>query len=122
MWFVREYLPEVFARESELATLEAIVEHFGAVKIETLAVPADCTDGVFGAYWQRPRAYLDPGIRSAISGIALLDQDVVEAAVARLHDDLDSGQWASTHEELLKLDEIDLGYRLVIAGDMLARG
>ena len=42
-----------------------------------LPVPADCTDGFFAAYWRRPEAYLDPGVRATISTFALglLDQE-----------------------------------------------
>ena len=32
----------------------------------------DCTDGFLCAYWRRPLAYLDPGVRSNISSLALL--------------------------------------------------
>ncbi len=117
MWFVDEYLPEVFAHESQLATLETIVTHLGSARVEALAVPADCTDGVLGAYWRRPRALLDPRVRSAISGVALLDPHVVATAIARLRGDVESGLWNASHESLLDIGELDLGYRLVIAGD-----
>jgi SAM-dependent methyltransferase len=115
-WLVADYLPEIAARETRLATLDAAVDHLDVTAIEPLLVAADCTDGVLGAYWRRPEAYVDPGVRGAISGLALLDQDLVAAATARLSEDLATGAWAERHGGLDDLTEIDLGYRLVIAG------
>jgi len=116
MWFVDEYLPEVFDREAPLATLDTILQHLGPATVHVLRVPADCSDGVLGAFWRRPYLFLDAGVRASISGLALLDQDVVNAAVGRLARDLESGAWHGRHASLLALQEIDLGYRLVIAG------
>ena len=35
--------------------------------------------------------------------------------MAKLAADLDSGEWERRNGELLELDELDLGYRLVVA-------
>jgi hypothetical protein len=77
-------------------------------------VPHDCSDGFFGAYWRRPEAYLDAGIRGAISALARLGEKPVRGAVARLASDLRSGAWHRRYGALAQLDEIDLGYRLVV--------
>lgn len=115
-WLVRDYLPEVADHERTLPTLDAVTAGLGdTAEVRPLPVPADCTDGVLGAYWQRPRAYLDPGVRSAMSGLALLDQGTVEGAMARLKADLDSGAWARRHADLRNQAETDLGYRLVVS-------
>jgi SAM-dependent methyltransferase len=114
-WLVRDYLPEIMDREASLATLEAVLAGLGPATAETLPVPADCCDGCLGAYWRRPHAFLDPVVRSAISGLALLESDVVSAAVERLRSDLAGGWWHARYAELAHLDEIDLGYRLVVA-------
>ena len=79
-----------------------------------MPVPADCQDGFFGAYWRRPWMYLDPGARASISAFALLDPAEVEPAMARLSRDLDSGTWEQRYGHLTDLDELDLGYRLVV--------
>jgi hypothetical protein len=101
--------------EAALAGLETVVEALRPAAVGVLPVPAACTDGFFGAYWQRPHAYLDPTVRHAISALALLDEDVVLAAMRRLRSDLESGRWHERYSELLALNEIDLGYRLVVA-------
>jgi SAM-dependent methyltransferase len=115
-WLVAEYVPEVAAAEAALATLDAVVDALEVVAVLPLPVPADCTDGVFAAYWRRPEAYLDAGVRAAISGLALLDDSVLAPAMARLAADLESGAWQERHADLLARDELDVGYRVVVAG------
>jgi len=122
MWFVAEYLPEVFQHEAKLATLDTVVSYLSPAVVESLPVPAECLDGVLGAYWRRPQAFLDPAVRASISGIALLDQAVVDSAVNRLRRDLASGEWQRRHASIIALDELDLGYRLVIAATPADRG
>ena len=77
-----------------------------------MPVPHDCTDGFVGAYWRRPEAYLDPGVRGAMSTFSKLGD--AEPGLARLHRDLADGTWRRRHADLLDLEELDLGYRLVI--------
>jgi len=115
MWLVGEYLPEIYEREITLATEATVVALLGSTRTEILPVPFDCSDGVLGAYWRRPEAFLDPAVRLASSGIALLDQDTVEHAIAQLGRDLQRGVWNDRHHDLLHETELDLGYRLVIA-------
>lgn len=112
-WLVRDYLPEIAAHEAGLATLDAIVTGLPGAFVEPLPVPADCTDGALGAFWRRPHAYLDPSVRSAMSGLALLDQRAVDRGVAALAADLESGAWAERNASLLDVAAIDVGYRIV---------
>lgn len=120
-WLLTDYLPEIAEHEADLATVEAVIAGLDGdgrqVEVETLEVPADCRDGVMAAYWRRPDAYLDPAVRGAISSISLLDQTVVTEAMARLDADLTDGTWARRHGSLLDRDELDLGYRLVVASE-----
>jgi hypothetical protein len=94
-------------------TLEELRRLLGPIEIRPLPIPADCTDGFLGAYWRRPEAYLDPGVRGAMSTFAKLRD--VEPGLARLRADLADGTWLRRHADLLERSEIDLGYRLVIA-------
>ncbi len=118
-WLIRDYLPDVGAMERKLATLSLVTEvlsqHGSQVSVRPLTVPADCTDGFFGCYWKRPRAYLDAEIRASISGLALLDQDLVSGVFKKLEADLASGAWQRANAELAERSEADLGYRLVIS-------
>jgi SAM-dependent methyltransferase len=113
-WLTDEYVPEALAINAEWDSTR-IAGQLGTATVEPVLVPHDCTDGFFAAYWRRPERYLDPGVRGAISGLALLPDDVIEPAMAHLADDLASGAWLDRHRDLLELDEIDVGYRLVVA-------
>ncbi len=114
-WLVRDYLPEIASHDAKLATLDTVVAHLRHSVVDPLPVPEDCTDGFLGAYWKRPSAYLDPAVRGAASGLALLDRRVVSAAMDRLRTDVATGRWHARYAEMNELREIDLGYRLVIA-------
>ena len=111
-WLTRDYLT-TFRPES--MSIEEIASHFGAQRIEPVPVPADCRDGFMYAYWKRPRAYLEPYVRDGVSVFRLTPQDEVSAAVEALRADLDSGEWERRNADILELDELDLGYRLLIA-------
>jgi SAM-dependent methyltransferase len=115
-WLVADYLPEIAAYEQGLATVAAVAEELAGADVTTLPVPADCVDGVLGAHWARPDAYLDPAVRGGMSSLALLPASIVEPAMARLRADLGSGAWHQRHGDLLAMAEADIGYRLVVAG------
>lgn len=78
-------------------------------------IPHDCMDGMLGAYWRRPERYLDPGVRSAMSGFAALSPAELADGLQRLAADLESGAWTARHGDLLNLDAADIGYRLVVS-------
>ncbi|MBN6040950.1 class I SAM-dependent methyltransferase [Amycolatopsis sp. 195334CR] len=114
-WFVREYVPEIAALELSRPSAEDIADELGADSVTALPVPWDFTDGVFPAYWRRPAAYLDPGVRRACSALAQTDPAAVDRGIRRLREDLDSGRWQERHRELVALDEWDAGFRLITA-------
>lgn len=108
-----DYFPRLLEDDSRrFPTMGAIGEVLGSIEVMTVPIPHDCTDGFMGAYWRRPQAYLDPGIRSAISGLAT---GVADDGLAKLADDLRTGAWVREHGHLLDREELDLGYRLVIS-------
>lgn len=118
-WLFTDYFPEIPEWEAHLpdaGRIAAMLATLGrATRIEVVPVPADCTDGFAGAYWSRPEMILDPAVRQANSGMALLDPAVREAAVERLRADLASGAWHERHGHLLDCTELDAGLRLVVA-------
>jgi SAM-dependent methyltransferase len=115
-WLVREYLPEIATLDygSDLSP-EQVADALAADRVEVVPVPWDCRDGFLCAYWRRPGAYLDPSVRSCISGLARLDPSVARRGIDRLRADLHTGRWATRHADLLDQSEMDLGYRLVVA-------
>jgi SAM-dependent methyltransferase len=115
-WLLEEYLPDVgdYVRRCGPGADE-IAAAVGATTSVTLPVPPDMEDGVLGAYWCRPEAYLDPAVRASASGLALADPAVIGRGVGRLEADLASGAWHGRHAELSGRDAVDLGYRLLVA-------
>jgi len=113
-WLVSDYLPCFEDLITEGFRMEQTMEALGGVRVEAVPVPHDCVDGFMGAYWRRPHAYLDPHVRASISACALMDGACLEEGMARLEADLHSGAWERRHADLLKLEELDLGYRLLI--------
>jgi SAM-dependent methyltransferase len=87
----------------------------GRTRIETIPTPADCRDGFFEAFWNRPEALLDPTVRASQSLWELLDREVEERIIGRLADDLDSGLWDERHGHLRGLDSFEGSLRLVVS-------
>jgi SAM-dependent methyltransferase len=114
-WLTRDYFPEIVQMDLlRFQPLRHVADKLGA-RVEAVPVPADCVDGHLGAFWRRPEAYLDPEVRGGMSVFPPLEKAIVERGVSRLADDLASGRWEERNGYLRELDEIDLGYRLVIA-------
>jgi SAM-dependent methyltransferase len=115
LWVFTEYVPAALSWEDH-AQLQVVVEELDAHEVAVIPTPADGLDGFGSAYWQRPERYLLPEVRANISAFARLDQAVVEAGMAQLARDLESGVWHRRHADLLGRDAIDGGLRLVVAG------
>ena len=114
-WLVTDYLPAMAALDGDLPTPRAIAAALGGGRVEVVPVPHDCRDGFCHAWWRRPSAYLAPGVRAGISGIARLPEPIVARAMARLDRDLRDGTWERAHADLLDREWIDGGYRLVVS-------
>ena len=119
-WLTTDYLPgflrlipEPYRQPGFWA--EELAARLGDVRLERFAIPHDCLDGFYAAYWRRPTAYLRAEVRAGISLFARLKDDDVEEALRTLAHDLDTGAWHRRHCALLNLGELDLGYRVVLA-------
>ena len=119
-WLLRDYLPEVAASERTRAPkVEDIANALGGdVEIITLEVPWDCVDGVLPAHWRRPAAYLDPQVRACCSGLAQAEPRFVDRAVRALASDLDSGAWEQRNKDLVLMNSLDAGFRLVVSTEV----
>jgi SAM-dependent methyltransferase len=114
-WLTRDYLPTFLRRLRGKVLAEMMAPLGDGLEFRPVPVPHDCADGFYGAFWRRPRAYLDPRVRDGISVFRLLPEDEVATAVARLRADLDSGAWERRYADVLERDELDLGFRVVVA-------
>jgi SAM-dependent methyltransferase len=113
----RDYLGPALALEvPRFGTAEEIAAELGgATRIDSIPTPADCTDGFFEAFWNRPEAILDPAVRSSQSIWQLVEPGVEEEIVARLAADLESGKWDEEHGALREQESYEGSLRLVIS-------
>jgi SAM-dependent methyltransferase len=113
-FWLRDYFPRVAAddraRFPAPAEIAAVAGAGWTANAAPFPVPHDCSDGFLGAYWRRPEAYLDPAVRAAISSLAPGGAD---QGLRHLAADLSSGEWQRRHGQVLPLNELDVGYRLV---------
>jgi ubiquinone/menaquinone biosynthesis C-methylase UbiE len=112
-WLVQQYFPEILERDRRafpsLREIEAVI---GPAAVSAVPIPGNCADGFLGAYWQRPEHYLSASVRAAISAFAKFD---ASAGLERLRSDLADGSWHANNGGLSEVEELDVGYRLVVA-------
>jgi len=114
-WLTRDYFPEILAHDRTVfpaaTDLLAMLDRVsGPARMTPVPIPHDCIDGLLGAYWRRPEAYLDSDRRSVMSSFSRIDAG---RGLESLRADLESGRWADRNRHLMALDALDLGYRLV---------
>ena len=116
-FWLNDYAPEVISIEaSRYPELHLIADELGgAVEVNPVPIPLDCTDGFGEAYYGRPEALLDPGARLANSAWSFVGP-VVEARFDRtLRADLENGAWDAKQAALRTLPEFDGSLRLIVA-------
>ncbi len=113
------YFPEALDLPSERRApdVDRLTRVLHVISSQSLPIPFDCTDGFGAAFWGRPEAYLDPSVQRGMSWLAQLPSSVRRRGVARLAKDLRSGSWDERFGHLRHRKELDVGYRLVVAGD-----
>jgi len=118
-WLVSDYFPEIRALDTSgpAHAPQGVARVLDVRRIEPVPVPADCVDGFAACYWNRPEAYVDPDVQAGISCLAMLDDEVIARGTAQLRADLASGAWDARHGHLRTLPELDVGYRLIVAGE-----
>lgn len=110
-WLTRDYFPALNELDRGIMpSLGELANELGEFHVTPVPVPHDCTDGFLGAYWRRPHIYLDSLARSSMSAFARID---TEDGLRRLASDLDSGLWHQRNADLLDLEALDVGYRLL---------
>ena len=115
-FWLTEYVPELLdADRSLFPSVGEFERALGPVSVEPVPIPHDCTDGFLGAHWRRPEAYLDARVLAAISTFSKLAD--VASGLARLNAELASGEWRRKYGSLLGETALDLGYRLIVAGE-----
>lgn len=113
-WLIRDYMPEFAALAAGGPSLQERADAISA-RMTPVPVPANCHDAFFHAHWRNPHAYLDPEVRRSTSVWGRLGSAVEERIVGELARDLDAGTWQRRNADILDLDGLDLGARLLVA-------
>ncbi len=112
-----DYLAEGIEFERpRFPTIDAVAAALGGrITIESIPTPADCVDGFFEAFWNRPEKLLDPEVRASQSFWTIVPDGAEERMISRLAADLESGAWDAEHGHLREMDEFEGAMRLVIS-------
>lgn len=111
-FWLADYIPALVTLDKgQMPPMADYEKWLGPVDISPVPIPHNCTDGFLAAYWRRPAAYLDEKVRAAISSFWALGD--VSEGLGKLEADLKSGAWAERYADLLDLEALDCGYRLV---------
>ena len=117
LWLTQRYFPQIRAWDRRrFPALAAVAAVLGDLEVVPVPIPHDCSDGFLGCFWRHPEAYLDAEVRFGMSGFHALDEATTEAGVERLRADLVGGEWERRFGHLRGRRELDLGYRLLVAG------
>jgi len=115
-YWLAQYVPELLAHESNrVPPVREVAALLGPdARIVPVAVPADCVDGFMEAYYARPEAFLDPGVRRAQSAWTFAPAGLEADFVARLGADLASGRWDERFGEWRTWPQFHGSVRLVV--------
>jgi SAM-dependent methyltransferase len=116
-WLFRDYLPKLARLDCmRFPTIgEQCIAMGDEVRVEPVPIPHDCEDGFLAAYWRRPKAYLDEQARSGMSVFRLPGAERLLDGLELLADDLQTGRWEDRNHDILEREDLDLGYRLLVA-------
>jgi ubiquinone/menaquinone biosynthesis C-methylase UbiE len=115
-WQLDHFADLIAVDRPRFGTVEEVgAELGGQVRVESLPTPADCADGFFEAYWNRPEVLLDPTVRASQSIWQLVEPEVEKRIIARLAADLRSGRWDAEHGALRDQHSYEGALRLVIS-------
>jgi hypothetical protein len=115
LWLCNYFPAALDYHASAMPPIAALTAMLPGATVEPVPVPRNCADGFFLAIWDRPEPHLDPEVRRASSVWHQLPQDEIEAGVAKLRADLQSGRWDERNDHLRDLPELDVGLRLITA-------
>jgi SAM-dependent methyltransferase len=115
LWIVRDYFPGMLALKDDATSGRRLAAELPRARSEVLPVPRDCTDLFFAALWGRPELFFDEAVVGPMWVWSRLTDRERQEGRQRLRADLSSGRWDERYRDLRRLDELDLGLRIVIA-------
>lgn len=115
-FWLANYCPEVLAVEARrYPSIDQIAAGLGPVRVEPVAIPADCTDGFQEAYFGKPEMFLDGEARDACSAWSFVQPAALAGFEARLFEDLRTGRWDAEFSALRTAPEYLGSLRLIVS-------
>lgn len=116
-FWLADYAPELIAVErGRYPALAAVTEVLGGdCAVTTVPVPIDCVDGFTEAFYARPERFLDPEVRRSQSAWGFVEPVAIERSVAKLREDIESGDWDRRYGFLRSQPEYLGSLRLITA-------
>ncbi len=116
-FWLADYFPQLIeAERARFPTMSQLTGMLGGnVKAEAVRIPLDCKDGFTEAYYGRPEAFLEEGVRRAQSCWSFLPDGLEGPLVAKFAEALASGEWDRKWAHLRTQPEAIYSLRLVTA-------
>jgi SAM-dependent methyltransferase len=115
LWFVRDYFPAIVGLHADRISSAGLAAKLPAASVSPVPVPRDCTDLFFAALWARPEMVFDQRVVGPMWVWNRLPEKLRSEGLERLAADLESGAWNRRNGDLLDLDALDVGLRLVVS-------
>jgi len=117
-FWLADYVPELIeAERRRYPGLGLIAETLGGgATIRTVPIAKDCFDGFTEAFFARPEAFVEEGVRRGQSAWGFVEGGVEQRFVERLRGDLKSGWWDAHYGALRRQDFFEGSLRLVVQG------
>jgi SAM-dependent methyltransferase len=115
-FWLADYVPELIAAERgrypAIATIRALLGE--RTTVETVRIPADCTDGFTEAFYARPERFLDPAVRRSQSAWSFVSDDVQVRFARTLGEDLKAGTWDRQYGHWREKEYFEGSLRLIV--------
>ena len=119
-WF-SDYFPEIWSYAqyemiAPMADQVAVIRRVFSVAPDSIdwPVPRNCQDLFFGARWESPSVYTDRSIFKNTTPLMRADKSIVDAGIAHLRDDIQSGAWDAKYSDMICRHSMDLGHRILV--------
>jgi SAM-dependent methyltransferase len=116
LWITADYFPEMLGlKRPSGASSGDLVAMLPTAESTPLPVPRDCADHFFAALWARPEMLLDEEVVRPMWVWQSISEGARQVGRERLAVDLESGAWEERYGHLRRMDELDVGLRLILA-------
>jgi hypothetical protein len=114
-FWLADYAPELMALERPRnPAMSTLVDLLGGAEVSVVPIPHDCTDGFTEAFYARPEALLDDGVRRSQSAWTFVEPAAQQRSMDSLRRDLASGKWDERYGPLRTQPFYEGSLRLIV--------